>query len=601
MQIYINHQLAAIKKGSSFEYVSENRLFSGSDAYTLSITFPLKDCHQNLAIFGHINRADVALGKVIYDCEIRDRALIKTGSAVITEVSDIEVKCQFLEGRSEVNFDSTFDNVYINELPLGRPDYTLPSQIEPAQALSPSAMDFKCVALPWVNNNSDSGLPHNFVDVHQGTASGMNHFSWADTTEDLTWQPFLIYIIRQIGAAIGYDIDLTSLEKEVSSRYLIICNTLPGGWDIPEFARALPHWTVEEFFSNLELFLGGEFDIDHRNKSISFRWRKEILMEAPMVMVHNVVNEQTAEIDREGENCEYLDSKNIKYKGDDSVAWKYYSCDWFVKERMKSVVAYDTLQELVAANKWLSTWRSSSNMRNTNLHKLLYAKDVDRYFIIRTVYDEKVELDGHFQLIHNCTCVLQPVNIFGERIVNESASAPSEELQIMPVAIDYADEKYGRCIYMDIGGYDENQNQVIDIPSEGMTGTQASLLAGSKDGSSEYFDSLYIGWWPGLRGDESKMPCPIIDSVEISEDWNKVYNHNCFNMRLSGVGSYHAVVNHIDHKVKKTFKFLANKIPDVRAIFNIRGKRYVCEKITATFTEKGMSQLLKGDFYPIID
>jgi hypothetical protein len=36
-------------------------MFSGSDGYTLTITFPLKDCPENLAIFGHINCTDVAV------------------------------------------------------------------------------------------------------------------------------------------------------------------------------------------------------------------------------------------------------------------------------------------------------------------------------------------------------------------------------------------------------------------------------------------------------------------------------------------------------------------------------------------------------------
>ena len=67
MQIYVDNKLAALKQGTSFEYVSENRMFSGSDGYTLTITFPLKDCPQNLAIFGHINLADVSAGKVIFD------------------------------------------------------------------------------------------------------------------------------------------------------------------------------------------------------------------------------------------------------------------------------------------------------------------------------------------------------------------------------------------------------------------------------------------------------------------------------------------------------------------------------------------------------
>ena len=121
MQIYVNNQLAALKKGTSFEYVSENRMFSGSDGYTLTITFPLRGCPQYIAIFGNINRADVIAQKEIYDCEIRDKGFYKFGSITITEISEVEVKTQFLEGRSEQNFDKTFDKVYINELDLGTP------------------------------------------------------------------------------------------------------------------------------------------------------------------------------------------------------------------------------------------------------------------------------------------------------------------------------------------------------------------------------------------------------------------------------------------------------------------------------------------------
>ncbi len=43
MEITINGQQAFLKKNTSFEYISENPLFTGSDSYTLSITFPLKE------------------------------------------------------------------------------------------------------------------------------------------------------------------------------------------------------------------------------------------------------------------------------------------------------------------------------------------------------------------------------------------------------------------------------------------------------------------------------------------------------------------------------------------------------------------------------
>ena len=57
----------------------------------------------------------------------------------------------------------------------------------------------------------------------------------------------------------------------------------------------------------------------------------------------------------------------------------------------------------------------------------------------------------------------------------------------------------------------------------------------------------------------------------------------------------------IETTMKTTFKFLADTIPDVRSLFIIRGKRYVCEKLTATFAENCMSQVLKGVFYPILE
>ena len=77
MEIIINGKIAYLKKNTSFEYIAENPLFTGSDSYTLSITFPLKGCPQNIDIFGHLYRQDVLKNKVVFDCEIRDKQFYK--------------------------------------------------------------------------------------------------------------------------------------------------------------------------------------------------------------------------------------------------------------------------------------------------------------------------------------------------------------------------------------------------------------------------------------------------------------------------------------------------------------------------------------------
>ena len=121
MRIIINGLEAALKKNSSFEFVSENRMFTGSDSYSLAMAFPLKDCPQNQKIFGNICRIDVQKSEIVLDCEIFDGNFYKNGVVTVTEIDDAEVKTQFLEGRSQQNFLRNFDEIFINELDLGEP------------------------------------------------------------------------------------------------------------------------------------------------------------------------------------------------------------------------------------------------------------------------------------------------------------------------------------------------------------------------------------------------------------------------------------------------------------------------------------------------
>ena len=123
-----------------------------------------------------------------------------------------------------------------------------------------------------------------------------------------------------------------------------------------------------------------------------------------------------------------------------------------------------------------------------------------------------------------------------------------------------------------------------------------------ENSSPEYFyDSLFVGFWNGVNLQPGRYPIPFIDDVFVSSDWTTYYRGG-FSLRLKHIGA--AALNEYD-KINPThkyqFSFLSDTLPNPRAVFFIHGKKYLCEKITATFTENGMSQLLKGVFYRIVD
>ena len=610
MQIYVDNKLAALKKGTSFEYVAENRLFSGSDGYTLTITFPLNDCPQNIAIFGHINRADVATQKIIFDCEIRDKGFYKFGSITITEISESEVKTQFLEGRSEQNFDDTFDDIYINELDLGSASGANDST--PSNAWNPSLNQMKCVALPWVNDYS--GNIQNLADyIVDDAAQKKGHYQWNSECRGRSWQPYLLYITKKICEVVGYSFDFSKWENKEEYKYLLICNTLPYAWDTGGFARALPHWSVAEYFEKLELFLGGEFTINHRDKTIDFAFTSDTLASLPAVQLSNVVDEHTAEVTVEDDKCEYQEAKNLVYKECDHEMWKFYSCDWFVKAWQHNVVRYASMSELLAANRSFRTW-NGSNSRGSNMNKLLYAEDLDAYFIIRSLSKTLVDKrDGWMPNRYSYTMELRPINLFGGRIVNDSEEADEIEIEFVPAWVDETEDKYGRLLFLSFSGYDETDSTSTSIrvdPAERKKEIDAtlyqplplqSLTAGEQTKKAEYYDRIYVGWWDGALSSDGKLPHPFVEDVEIADDWTNFRNVH-FSLRINNhLLNRRRVVHAINPKVKKTFKFIADTIPNPRAVFFIKGKKYLCEKITATFTEQGMSQLLKGVFYPIAD
>ena len=174
----------------------------------------------------------------------------------------------------------------------------------------------------------------------------------------------------------------------------------------------------------------------------------------------------------------------------------------------------------------------------------------------------------------------------------------------MPVWLDNV-EGYNWCIFLELPEYDattseENYQRTNDNngwnPSGQQLGVVNNLLVGEQQKQPEYFDKLYLGFWTGSPLTTYLYPCPIIDYVTVVGERTFHIKNMSLRLRYSeGKKPFYE----LDDTVKYTFSFLADDIPNPRALFYIKGQRYLCEKITATFTENGMSQLLKGVFYKV--
>lgn len=603
MILRINGKRAVLKRGSSFEYVSENRLFTDADAYTLAIELPLKDCPQNLEIFGHINRKDVPKNTDLMACELRSGSFHKMGSIAITEINAIFVKVQFLEGRSAQNCSADFDSIYINELEVGYNTYTQIDGDEDVISwsswkISNFSKSIKTgqvwQALPWVNNYSGN-IQNNIIFPKGGSPT------WEAKVYRPSYQCYLYEVAKRIFNAVGYQADMSAW---IQSPYycLLCCNTLPAAWEIMNYAKALPHWTVTEFIEQLELLMGCEFDVNHNTKRVSMQFSTAAVEKAGTVLLENVLDDFSVS-QQEESTCKYKEQTNVRYAECDHELWKYYDCPWLIsrakdpyrKERWLNVVMCQSTTEL---------FQRLPEVQSTTAYKIedarfpseggvYYVSSIKRYFTGRRLSAymsdpgrESTSSTPGISPTFSAVMAIQPLNSFGPSIVDENAE--TTELKIVPAWLDnLGDKTKGNVLFLDCGELDNVPTKTI----------KSILEKGESEHQEQFFDKIYMAFYTGETV-TTKYPHPFLDEYDINTD-RAVTRHAGYSLALRDPVSNSAYkpLMKVNRAFRYKFSFLSDELPDVRSTFIIRGRRFLCEKITATFTEEGMSQLMKGEFY----
>lgn len=621
MRIFVNDKEVVLKSGTSFDYVRENRMFTDSDDYTFDITFPLRDCLQNLQVFGMLFRKDIDINSYTFSARILDREVDLRGIFVITDINDVEVKCQFLAGRSGDNYNNPLDSIYLNEMELFSlfdapgSDPDLYWQIESYQGQS-----FWVLCLPWVNNAS--GNIQNRVKYNSDT----DKYEYILPDSDATWdnyrprfqQVYLSFLIKKIADAIDYDIDLSFITDNDYLKYLIVCNALPQAWDIYELARALPHWTVREFFQELEKLLCCTFDFDFNNKTITTRFNKDVL-NADTITVKDVIDDYTEqyEIDSDGAEGKSRITSNAQYSHGDERVWKYWDCPDFVDSFPMDIggKTFETMNDL---KNWIANMRLLGNYKYYGANRLFYCEANGKYYTLCNMETLYVPNDHYYHRMR-----LFNINIFGASKADDERN--TIEMKIVPVAIDEVLENWGSknydCMFLGFGDYDEwespeQDNFEIDLNDNSQSNRihgqttfqnytalkpycQEFLDKGQDDALPEYYDKLLIGFWnPATMFKRGTIPYPFVDNDVFFEDMSYKHINDNFSLRLDGGVLKTLTADYaVDGKTTYQFKFLTDELLDPQRVYIIHGKRYLCKKLTYSFKESGRSQLVKGEFY----
>ena len=651
MILTINGKQAALKKGSSIEYVSENRIFTDADDYSMEIELPLADCPQNLDIFGMITRKDVDAGDIFFDAVLQDTNFFKRGAVVITGITQESVKVQFLEKRSYQNFFPRFDETYIDELDLGKwpsiyPDNSptgggaQPRPGEEVTYASPAQLwgrteDY--TALPWVNNSSG-----NLQNCAKWNATS-SKYEWkvnpddeddTDFSRGLSFQPYLLWLTKKICEALGYAYDF-SLWEQSDYRHLLLMNTTPYSNSNRTWASALPHWTVNEFFQELEKLLLCEFDIDHARSTIACTATADNIEAAGTIHISKVVDAFTVEVTTDEEKSGYKAMLNQGYAAGGHRLDNIYNCQWYIDQMTKAdgtvrCTTHATLNALISSNV-----RQEAVPDSGGVWGLHYAQDVDTYFVLEVMKRVKYRSGGREEWDNwgNVTRLV-PINRFGPLIIDRDNPDDVDEMKIVPAWLDETDDIIGLVPFLECGETGEGDNAYSnqshtgrphssekvdqDVPIQ--WGALPTVSAGKREKSGAVFDKLFVAfWWGSYMMFSPRHPHPWTDTFDLdysyyaptpnsnsgvlSVTWNRINSGKNCSLRINnaayGQGVERDTFYPVDQKKKYTFSFLADKIPNVRSVFHIDGKRYLCEKLTATFTEDGMSHLIKGQFYKI--
>lgn len=613
-------QLVYFLDTESIKLTIENTFFEDSGSYTLDVTLPLH-IPDNLSFFGSINRLDISKRYRSFDAMmVADSKMVFKGTARITSITDSEVKVQMLSGNSSVKFWTKAQKMYIDEMQYQYTDnrfsfdgYVDMDGFDAVPIINAGSFPGKKGIFCYVpildeNNPGTEGELSNGLLNEQQLMMDNDEFVWVthgyeegDAPELIEVNrdcicPNLMFVARWIFEHLGYTIRRNDRDDElVNSIYIATArkttvkstryNNISSSEEMA-MAKALPHWTVEEFLKQLQNFLNVTVvfnDMDGTVDIISSAYT-----DGELDITSSVIEQFEVEmIDDEDVNENLYDS-NVKYK---EGASDYHAIDMVDREVVK------TFSEVKCSfQDFLTQWSSMSDDE-----KRITIWTTEKGLYCATDALEKIRF-----------------NYFGS-LERNSVNDNDVELKISPVATTTDIEmriftyyRSGGRIYRDAFERKGTCKQTVLCLQNQYEAVNKSTvwdaIHGEQETETEKEDIMQV-----FLMDDKAVPAGFyhlkyqvpFTHWDHSRPRNSV-NHKSWSLSLDNdnsdeyIGRYHLSARRQNRNAEHRIKFLYDTIPSVFSVFLIRNKKYACKKLEVQFTNKGMEKLISGYFEEII-
>lgn len=625
-EVYIDQQRVYMKEGTSLKLTIENTFFQNAGSYTLEVAFPL-DIEQNRKVFGAVNRVDVSKRYQTFEAMvIADSRLVFKGTAKVTGVNDREVKLQLLSGNSKVRFWSKASKMYIDEFHY---EYTDTNHSMDGWATDEAFWNTPLITagtfpgkkgvycyVPVLDENGSAP-----VDAYKGlwNEQVLAINTWEQTAlyhgepfESMPYyiqmrrdciSPNLMFVAKWIFQHMGYTIARNDVDNVFVNGIYIACARRTTNFrrgdggannsaDEMSMAKALPHWTVEEFVKQLQNFLNVTVIFDDIKGTVDII--RSAYTDGTVDITGSTEDEYEVEvIDDEDVESNLYDS-NVKYK---KGASEYHGIDMVEREVIRSfneiectaTEAQSQWNTMSADDKKMAVWTTGQGQ-----------------------FCAKVTVDGENETLERIR-----FNHFGG-IVRNTANDNDVELKISPVAttteIDMPIVDYDGSvnIYFDISGpkwYCKQTVLCLQNQYEGANKpTVWDAINGTQQEESEKEDIMQV-----FLMDDRAVPTGFYhltfqvpfthwdynrpSSSVVHENWSLALAND--NSSYS-IGSLHHSARSQNRNAEQRFSFISDSIPSVYAVYMLRNKSYACKKLEVHFTAEGMDKLVTGYFEEIL-